>query len=57
MAATVWLTDTLWYLVVALLVSHSLFYERLRARAQLIDRCFGVLLIVVALTVAIRALA
>ena len=56
MAATVWLTDTLWYLVVALLVSHSLFYERLRARAQLIDRCFGVLLIVVALTVAIRAL-
>jgi threonine/homoserine/homoserine lactone efflux protein len=57
MAATVWFTDTLWYLFIALLVSHAVFYERLRARARLIDRCFGVILILLALSVVYRALA
>ena len=57
MAATVWFTDTLWYLFIALLVSHARFYQRLRARARLIDRCFGVLLILLAASVAYRAIA
>ena len=57
MAATVWFIDTLWYLFIALLVSHALFYQRLRARAGLIDRCFGVILILLAASVAYRALA
>lgn len=57
MAATVWFIDTLWYLFIALLVSHALFYQRLRARARLIDRCFGVILILLAASVAYRALA
>ena len=57
MAATVWFTDTLWYLFIALLLSHPVFYERLRDRAQLIDRSFGVILILLALSVGYRALA
>lgn len=57
MAATVWFTDTLWYVSIALLISHPLFYQRLRARAQLIDRCLGMILIVLALGVVYRALA
>lgn len=56
MVLTVWFTDTLWYVFIALLVSHPLFYQRLRARAQLIDRCFGVILILLALSVIYRAL-
>tara|TARA_R110000823_G_scaffold291009_9_gene409384 strand:- start:9389 stop:10012 length:624 start_codon:yes stop_codon:yes gene_type:complete len=57
MALTVGVTDALWYCLVAGLVSHPGFVGKLRANAQLIDRCFGVILIALALSVMAGALA
>lgn len=51
MALTVGLTDALWYCLVVLLVSRPGFVARLRANAHIIERCFGVILIALALTV------
>lgn len=51
MAATAWLIDTGWYVLVALVLSHSVVLPWLRARAQWVDRVTGVVLLVVALRV------
>lgn len=56
MVATVGITDALWYSLVAMLVSHPTVLERLQARSVLIDRVFGVLLLVLGATVMLRAL-
>ncbi|QFU76421.1 LysE family translocator [Halioglobus maricola] len=57
MAVTVGVVDGAWYCLMALLVSHPLFFERLRSNSRKIDRLFGVILIALALTVLYRALA
>lgn len=56
MAATVLIIDAAWYSLVVLLVTHRTFVDRLRDNAVLIDRIFGALLILLALTVVVRAL-
>jgi len=43
--------DAAWYVVVALALSHSAMLERLRRRAGVLDRIFGVILIVLAVRV------
>ena len=55
MAATVFITDADWYSLVVLLVTHRTFVDRLRGNAVLIDRLFGAILILLALTVVVRA--
>jgi len=56
MAATVGVIDAGWYALVVALVSRPAFLDRLRRGARYIDRGFGVLLIVLALSVAYSAL-
>ncbi len=56
MALTVGATDALWYGTMAMLVTHPVFFDKLQARSALIDRIFGLLLIVLAVTVVVRAL-
>jgi len=56
MAATVGITDAAWYSGIALLVTHKNLLEKLRESAALIDRVFGVILILLALTVVARAI-
>lgn len=56
MAATVTVTDAGWYCLVIALITHKGFIGRLRNNAVLIDRVFGVILILLALTVLVRAL-
>ena len=56
MALTVGITDASWYMLMGLLVSHPAVYRKLRERAAMIDRVFGVLLILLALSVFYRAL-
>lgn len=56
MVATVGITDALWYSLIAILVSHPAFFDRLQRSSVTIDRVFGVILIVVALGVLYRAL-
>lgn len=56
MVLTVGVTDAAWYVLMASLVSHPAFLARLRRSAALIDRAFGIILILLALSVAIRAL-
>jgi len=56
MALTVGLTDATWYVLMAAMVSHPAIYQRLRERSALIDRVFGVLLLLLALSVFYRAL-
>ena len=55
MVATVGITDASWYCLVVLLVTHRLFLERLKSAASTIDRVFGVILILLAVTVIVRA--
>ena len=55
MVATVGLTDAAWYSLVVALISRQAFLQRLRASARLIDRCFGVILILLALSVVLRS--
>ena len=57
MAITVGAVDGAWYSLMALLVSHPLFFQRLQNNSRTIDRVFGVILIALALTVLYRALA
>jgi threonine/homoserine/homoserine lactone efflux protein len=56
MVATVGITDAAWYCVLAVLVSHPAFFDRLQISSAMIDRIFGLILVVVALTVVYRAL-
>ncbi len=56
MVATVGITDAAWYALVVILVSHPAFFERLQRSGAVIERVFGVILIVLALTVTYRAL-
>lgn len=51
MAATAWLVDSGWYVLVAIVLSHSRVLPWLRARSQWIDRITGVALILVAVRV------
>ena len=53
MAATAGVIDALWYIIVAVALSHSIILERLRARARLLDRLFGLILIALAIRVAL----
>jgi len=56
MVATVGLTDAAWYCAIAMAVSHPTLLAQLERRSDLIDSVFGVLLIVLALTVLVRVL-
>ena len=56
MVATVTVTDASWYVLVVTLVSHSALRAGLEKHSGLIDRIFGVLLIVLAISVVVRAL-
>ena len=56
MVATVGITDACWYALVVALVSRKSCMAKLQRSAQLIDRIFGVILIVLALSVLARAL-
>ena len=53
MALTAGFIDALWYIIVALVLSHSTILERLRARARFLDRLFGLILIGLAIRVAL----
>lgn len=55
MVATVGTTDAAWYALIVAMVSHPVFLKRLQASAQTIERIFGVILIVLALTVLVKA--
>ena len=56
MVATVGITDVAWYSLIVTAVSQQALLERLKRSAGLIDRVFGVLLIVLALSVITRVL-
>ncbi len=56
MVATVTVTDASWYSLVVTLVSHNALRAGLEKHAGLIDRVFGVLLLVLAISVILRAL-
>ena len=56
MVATVGVTDAAWYCLVVMLVSREAFLTRLRDNAHVIDRCFGIILILLAITVIARSL-
>lgn len=51
MVATVTGIDTLWYCLVALILSHSVMLEKLRQNMNIIEKCSGVVLLAVALRV------
>ena len=55
MVTTVTLVDAAWYTLIALIISHRAFLDRLRSRGETIDRILGIVLIALALTVLIRA--
>ena len=55
MVATVGVTDAAWYSLIVALVSHPLFFQRLQRWSAYIDRVFGAILILLALTVIYRA--
>jgi threonine/homoserine/homoserine lactone efflux protein len=56
MVATVGITDACWYALIVALVSRKTLLGKLQRNAQKIDRIFGVILILLALTVLFRAL-
>lgn len=56
MALTVGMVDAAWYILVAALVSQPAFLERLRRGAAVVDRVFGLILIVLAASVLLNAL-
>jgi threonine/homoserine/homoserine lactone efflux protein len=57
MVLTVGITDAAWYCLMAVLVSHGAFMAKLQRSAVTIDRIFGVILILLAAIVTLRALA
>ncbi len=56
MVATVGLTDAGWYSLMVALMTRKAFFEVLQRNARLIDRAFGCILILLALTVVARTL-
>lgn len=56
MVATVGLVDATWYCLAVALISREVFLQRLRSSARVIDRCFGVILILLAASVLVRSL-
>lgn len=56
MVATVGITDACWYMLVVALLSRKTFLDKLRRSATTIDRVFGAILIVLALSVLGNAL-
>lgn len=56
MVATVGITDACWYAVVTALLARGTFLDKLRSSSLVIDRIFGMILIVLALTVLASAL-
>ncbi len=55
MVVTALFTDAGWYLLMVSMFSREAFLKRLRASTALIDRVFGILISVVAVTVLVRA--
>ncbi|MFK7976067.1 MAG: LysE family translocator [Halioglobus sp.] len=55
MVATVGITDATWYALIATLIAQPRFLATLRSNAQTLDRVFGVVLIVLALSVLLNA--
>ena len=53
MVGTAGMIDTVWYVVVVLVLSHSAILTHLQQRALLLDRIFGLGLIALAIGVAI----
>jgi threonine/homoserine/homoserine lactone efflux protein len=56
MVATVGITDACWYALIVALVSRKTLMGKLQRSAQRIDQVFGVILILLAITVILRAL-
>ena len=56
MVATVGITDASWYALIVTLISRTSFLEKLQRSSQVIDRVFGTILILLALSVILRAL-
>jgi threonine/homoserine/homoserine lactone efflux protein len=56
MVATVGITDACWYAIIVAFVSRESMLRKLQRSAAVIDRVFGVILIVLALSVLLRAL-
>lgn len=56
MVVTVGVTDALWYSLIAALVSYPAFYQRLKKNSVIIDRVFGVVLLLLGCSVLVRAL-
>ena len=56
MVATVGITDASWYALIVALVSRKSFLEKLQRSARVIDRVFGAILVLLALSVMLRAL-
>jgi len=54
-AATTWLVDTSWYLLVAWLLSNPYWLNRLRANTLWLERIFGVILLALAVRLAAEA--
>jgi len=55
-AATAWLVDTAWYLLVAWLLSSPLWMDRLRAKTVVVERVFGVILLALAARLVVETL-
>ena len=51
MALTAGVIDTVWYILVALMLSHSRILPMLRKNSSLIDKIFGIVLIALAIRV------
>jgi threonine/homoserine/homoserine lactone efflux protein len=55
MVATVGITDASWYVLVVAMISRKTFLERLRRSSVLIDRIFGMILLLLAISVLVKA--
>ena len=55
MVATIGITDASWYALIVTLVSRKRFLDKLQRSSQVIDRVFGTILILLALSVMLRA--
>jgi threonine/homoserine/homoserine lactone efflux protein len=56
MVATVGITDAAWYSLIVALVSHPAVLGKLQSHSALIDRLFGIILLLLGCTVMLRAL-
>ncbi|MGF1754456.1 LysE family translocator [Vibrio makurazakiensis] len=55
LVATPWIVDGLWYTFITFILSSPLVVDRIRSKAQLIDRLSGVVLILLAIRVVVTA--